>query len=88
MSAERYDNPLRYMVASHTRKETQHLVELDAYDGNGSCTCEHFMFRLGPQLSKQGAQPGDANRCHHIKEARERFTNDLMALIKKKAGDK
>ncbi len=82
MSAQRFDSPLRYQVDSHTRGETKHLVEIDAYDGAGKCSCEHFTFRLEPLLKQGNITPSDATRCHHIVEAREVFTDEVIKLIK------
>jgi len=56
MSAHRQDDILRYVVDSRSRDGVQHAVELDLYDGNGGCTCEHFTFKLEDYL-KKGARP-------------------------------
>jgi len=82
MAAKRQDHLLRYEVTSHTRREVTHIVELDKFDGNGACTCEHFTYRLEPLL-KAGAKPqGESLRCHHITEARERLLNDLINRVR------
>lgn len=64
--------PFDWEIASTSREGICHLVAIDAYNGNGSCTCENFEYRL-LALVKQG-QPA---RCQHIKAAREAFA-DLM----------
>jgi hypothetical protein len=81
MSARRFDSPLRYLVDSSSRRGVEHLVELDAYNGNGKCACENFQYRLEPLL-KAGAKPSNATRCHHCLEARDQFIDDVMDLIK------
>ena len=82
MSVRRYDNPLRYMVDSHSDENVQHLVEIDAYNGNGRCACPHFTFRLEKQMTPD-AKPSNATRCHHIIEAREYLLDEFIKLIKK-----
>lgn len=88
MSAKVHDNPLRYLVASRTRDDIEHLVELDAYEGNGRCSCEQFTFRLEGELKNTpDIKPSDATRCHHICEAREAFTDEIIKLIKRRQKD-
>jgi hypothetical protein len=81
MSARQHDNPLRWFVTSRSRPAVEHLVDLELYDGNGACPCEHFSFALEPML-KRGAPPSDEFRCHHIKEARARLA-DLLITAKR-----
>jgi hypothetical protein len=82
VSVRVFDSSLRFMVESHSRVKVEHLVELDAYGGNGRCACEHFQFRLEPQLRSGEVVPSNATRCHHIIEARDYFTDHVMELIK------
>lgn len=83
MSVEQYDSPLRYMVGSHSREEVKHLVEVNAFDGNGKCACEHFRFRCEPLL-REGAKPSEELRCHHINEAREHMLNNVISMIEER----
>jgi hypothetical protein len=57
-----------------------HTVDLANYEPVGECSCEHFQFRLGPELSKmppeQRAEKAALMRCSHIREARD-FAIDL-----------
>jgi hypothetical protein len=85
MSVCKFDNVLRYYVGSRSRPGLEHLVELDMYGGNGACSCEHFHFNLEPFL-KKGATACDALRCHHIKEARQAFTDDVIRQAAKSNG--
>lgn len=83
MSAHR-EGALRYLVDSHSRQGVQHVVELDAWPGdgdcNGACTCEAFGFRCEPHL-RNGHEPDERLRCRHIKEARAAFTGDMLLAI-------
>ena len=56
-----YDNGLRYMVPSNhaTGPDDKYLVEIDAYNGNGACTCKHFATRCEPYL-RRGIPPREA----------------------------
>jgi hypothetical protein len=83
MSAHKID-AMTYDVDSRSRGHlgTRHRVELDAWDGNGECVCEHFQWRLLPMLKAGAKTNGDNFRCHHIKEAREEFVSEVMSLIK------
>ncbi len=76
MSVRRFDNSLRYFVKSDSRK-AEHLVELDAYNCNGKCTCEDFRIRREPKL-EQRAKPCDGLRCKHIAQARAFLTDDII----------
>jgi len=78
MSAHRQDDILRYTVDSRSRAGVTHVVELDLYDGNGGCTCEHFSFKLEEHL-KKGAKPQDRLRCKHIHESRAALVDDIIA---------
>lgn len=89
MSATPHDNLLRYHVDSGSRSQVKHLVDLDLYDRNGACSCEHFTFNLEKHL-KSGlrANPGmrckpgtdwwNVLRCHHIREARDKLADDVI----------
>ncbi len=81
-----FDNVLRWFVPSHSRN-IDHLVDLENYGGNGSCTCEHFTFTLERILQK-GAKPGDEWRCKHIIQARAALADLLIAEKLKKRGKK
>lgn len=82
MSAHQYDSPLRWLVSSHSGVGVEHLVELDAYHGNGRCACPHFHYRLERKITEPGAVPSNATRCHHILEARDAFLDQMIKLIK------
>lgn len=90
MVRQRSRNPLHPEVASHSRPGLWHQVILDAYRGNGSCECEHFVCRLERELA-MGAEPGDATRCQHIVEARAELLDAtiqrIAAVMKAAAAD-
>ena len=73
------DGSLRWIVTSASRPEIEHLVELDAFGGIGRCSCEHFQFRIEPEL-RDGNRVG-ACRCGHIMAARETFADAMIALL-------
>lgn len=75
-------NPLQPQVASRSRPSLKHQVVLDAYRGNGSCECEHFVCRLEPRLQK-GELPSDVLRCSHIAEARAHLLDEVIRKIAK-----
>ena len=72
------DSALRFTVTSRSRAEIHHLVDLAAFFGNGSCSCEHFEFRILPLL-RTGYRPEDGiTRCSHILAARNAFLNRMI----------
>lgn len=77
-------NPLRFTATSSSRPGQAHQVDIGAWHGNGSCTCEHFQFRILPQLQKWAGSPnpGRSTRCRHILAARRSFTDGMIARIK------
>ena len=76
-----FDNPLRYMVPSDSDKG-EYLVELDAYGGNGKCTCKDFVCRKEPEL-KTGAKACEGLRCKHIKRARGKLVDQVIRQLSK-----
>jgi hypothetical protein len=90
-----YDHPLRYFVPSRTPGAPPYVVELDAYDGNGTCQCKDFAIRFEPLLSRgftpqmaldsglvdkrPDQRPKDVLRCFHILTGRDKFTDDQIA---------
>jgi hypothetical protein len=93
----RYDGPLRFLVRSFSAAHESYMVELDTYNGNGSCACKWFECALGPLLSrmvtpeqavaqglvklKPGQDVRDALRCKHIIEARRIYADDLIKAV-------
>ena len=88
---------LRYVCDSHHRRGVKHLVELDAYNFNGQCSCENFTIKLEPLLKKgytparavaekkvklkNKERPQDALRCDHIVDAFMQFAEDAARHI-------
>jgi hypothetical protein len=83
MNITRQDDLLRYLVESRSRAGVTYVVELDLYELNGGCTCEHFNFRLEPMLKKgvTDAKNTDALRCAHIVAARRKLVDDIIAQV-------
>lgn len=82
MTVRRYDSPLRYFVGSASRPNTEHLVELDAFHGNGACQCENFDFNMRPILERRRHDHRNPPiRCKHIKAAREFLADDIIRRL-------
>ncbi len=63
--------PLRFHVRSRTEPGLKYLVDLESYNRNGECGCQHFEFRLRPVLAEhRHPTPSDRTRCWHILKAR------------------
>jgi hypothetical protein len=63
--------PLRYMVRSRTRRGQKFLVDLGEWGAHGICSCEHFEYRLLPQLraDRDAGAVLVYRRCWHIRQA-------------------
>lgn len=77
------DNLTRFLVRSDVNPDNEYLVDLDQYGGIGFCACDHFKFRLEPELCKIGGvalakKTPEAHRCKHIKAARETLGKELV----------
>jgi len=79
--------PLRFLVRSRRPWLQPYVVDLDEFGFNGSCHCEHFVFRLRPQLER-GIAAGPVWRCWHINVARQRFLEDHLRLMAAMLGAK
>jgi len=79
MEARLHDGPLVWIVTSRSRPEVEHQVDLEAFGGIGTCSCEHFQFRIAPDL-REGRREG-ARRCGHILVARAAFTDAMIQTI-------
>lgn len=77
LKVRRFEPPFRWRVESESRPSAPHLVDLLGYDGNGECSCPHFVFTLAREL-KMGRVPSPATRCKHIRAAREALLNALI----------
>lgn len=83
-----HDNLFRTLVESDDG-QSQYLVDLESFWGNGQCDCRDFMCRKQPFLSKPVSQGGmrttdehdDSLRCKHIRFARQRLGNTLINTI-------
>ena len=79
LEALMHDGPLRWRVTSKTRPDVEHVVDLAGFGGIGSCSCEHFQFRIAPEL-REGKRFG-AKRCSHIIVAREAFCDAFVQVL-------
>lgn len=73
------DGALEWIVTSSSRPEIEHRVDLAAFSGVGRCSCEHFEFRIAPDL-RVGSRIG-AHRCSHILVARNAFCDAMIQTI-------
>lgn len=72
------DSALRFHVSSRSRPEIIHTVDLAAFTGNGSCSCEHFEFRILPLLRTGYRAADGVTRCSHIQAARATFLDRMI----------
>lgn len=95
-----YDSALRYQVPSARDPREEYLVELDAYNGNGACQCQHYVIRCEPLLRRRispkeavaqkliklkvNRHVEDSLRCEHILTARSQFVDDVLEAIKER----
>lgn len=81
-----FDTPLRWLIPSGSRPVPQ-LVELDAYQNFGRCSCEHFTYRLQPVFDEHPDALVDVKeRCKHIVAAREALLNQVIDKLKSNDG--
>lgn len=87
MEIEEYGRA-RFLVKSHGR---DHLVDLITFDGNGACTCVHFLSRLKPAITEarrlRDFAPADCYRCPHIRKCRELLLDRFIVELMKKYPD-
>jgi len=62
-------------------EDTQH-VDLSHYNGNGECSCGHFVCKCGDKL-KAGAAPAAELRCVHIEAASSALGKVYVAVAMK-----
>lgn len=77
LRVQRFEPPWRWRVQSQTDPMHPHVVDLTGYNGNGECSCKHFVCTLAREL-KMGRAPSPATRCKHIRAAREALINTLI----------
>ena len=66
MQVSQWDSSTRFLVASESRKDEVHLVDLDGENG-AECSCEDWEFR-----NKDWALGKYKYACKHINEVRRR----------------
>jgi hypothetical protein len=59
----------------------EHLVDLEEFDWNGQCDCEHFIYNCGPKLMI-GVKPSAKLRCWHIRAARDWWFEKMAPRMK------
>lgn len=70
--------PFRFKVASRSTSQ-RWLVEIETYDGIGSCDCPGFRFYKQPKLEM--GERDISLRCYHIERARDFLLDKLIAQI-------
>lgn len=63
------EDSLVYEVQSGSRKTVHHRVDMTAYHGFGSCSCERFTIAFNPML-RAGTKPTVEYECKHIAKVR------------------
>jgi hypothetical protein len=76
---EPYDHPLRFLVVSDTQPDVSHLVDLGEFEGKGKCSCQHFEFRIQPDI--EVGLPH--KRCKHIDAARCYLADAVIEKLRK-----
>ena len=74
---------LTFRVSSSKKKDIEHLVDLEANDGHGECSCEHFTYRLSSRIHKAKQEKtftkyDQAFMCKHICIARATLLNHIL----------
>ena len=78
---------LVYEVTSGSRSDISHTVDLAAWSGCGSCSCEHFGFHLAPLL-REKLIPNATLECTHIQRARRYWAIECAQnVIRSRFGD-
>ena len=73
--------PFRLYVQSSSRAGVQFLVELDAFDFNGQCSCEDFSMRRIDDV-----RSGKESQCKHLRCAERWWAKMMMRRIKQELG--
>ena len=73
-----HDHVTRWLHESDSRPGEHHLVDLKELNGNGECSCEHFMYRLKPELERGERQVA---RCTHIRAVREHLLDFVLETL-------
>lgn len=71
----------RYYVTSERNPETQYLVDVESYWGNGWCDCPDFRVKCEPFLSRGRKNFVGVARCKHILAAREFAAYEQLDLV-------
>lgn len=74
--------PLRFFVASSSRLNVKHLVDLEECGFNGACGCENFQMKCLPELRRDRREnrARKLRRCQHIRRAFQ-FYGEFMARL-------
>lgn len=99
VTAEVYDDILRWKIPSRTDPHENYVVELNEAPGYDVCQCKWFVTTLGPLLKlgytperalaeglvkiKKCERVSDALRCFHVREARDQFAAACVRVMSK-----
>jgi hypothetical protein len=72
-----------FRVESESDPGSYYMVDLFDYDGNGSCTCDDFKFRIGP-MRDADIEPVHQS-CKHIDRAFSVAGRELVKHLLKKS---
>lgn len=71
---------LRATIESSKPTSEDYTIDLASYAGNGCCTCRDFECARWPAI-RDGATPGEATRCKHIKYLRNQLAGGCIAIM-------
>lgn len=77
MRVIRQDTPGSYHVPSERKKGITYAVDVLGSGGEGHCTCDDWMIRIGPYLERHEDPP--RRFCKHIAACRDDFLDFVIS---------
>jgi hypothetical protein len=75
--------PLRFRCESHTEGQSDYIVDLADWGGNGSCVCADFSIRKLKKLKEGYPFHSNWTECKHIKAAKELWAQRSLSNLAK-----
>lgn len=72
-----HDHVLRFLVSSDSQEGIEHVIDLGEFKGHGRCSCQHFEFRILPELEAGRI----AGRCKHVQACRDFLADEVIARV-------
>jgi hypothetical protein len=74
-----------YIVSSETVDQKEYLVDINAYAGNGECSCEDFTYNKRKIIEATGVivkyREPETTRCKHIHECLTEFADTVLNRV-------